>query len=240
MYKVFIYIAMFLIYSFLGWIMEVIVTYPNYKKFVNRGFLIGPVVPIYGTGAMTITLLLTRYKNDPIILFCMAIIISSILEYLTSYFMEKLFKTRWWDYSNEPFNLNGRICLVNIIAFGILASLAIYVINPFFINILEKVDPILLKSIVSILTIMLLIDFTISTKIIYNIKGVGITLAKDSTDEINAKVKDVLLNKGIFTRRVANAFPNFKMNGKILQRIQSKKEMYKKKKEEHTKKRNSR
>lgn len=240
MYKFFIYIAMFLIYSFIGWVMEVIVTYPKYKKFVNRGFLIGPVVPIYGIGAMLITLFLTRYEKEPITLFLMAVIICSLLEYLTSYFMEKVFKTRWWDYSSKPFNINGRVCLSNMIAFGLLALFAIYVSNPFIINILEQINPFLLKAVVSILVIIFLTDLVLSTIIIYNIKGVGLALIKDSTDEINAKVKEALLSKGIFTRRVAHAFPNFKMNEKILERIQNKKDMYKKKKEEHNKKRNSR
>lgn len=240
MYKVFIYTAMFMIYSFFGWLMEVIVTYPNYKKFVNRGFLIGPVVPIYGIGAILITILLTRFENNPILLFLIAVTICSLLEYLTSYFMEKVFKTRWWDYSKEPFNLNGRICLSNMIAFGILALLAIYVINPFIINILEKIDPLLLKVVVSVLSIIFLTDFIISTIIIYNIKGVGLSLIKDSTDEINEKVKEVILNKGIFTRRVAHAFPNFQINEKILKKIQKRKEMYKKEKVTHNKKRNSR
>lgn len=240
MYKVFIYIAMFLIYSFLGWIMEVIVTYPNYKKFVNRGFLIGPVVPIYGSGAMLITLLLSRYEKEPITLFFMAVIVCSFLEYLTSYFMEKIFKTRWWDYSNESFNVNGRICLKNMIAFGLLALLAIYVTNPFIVNILEKIDPFLLKVIVSILSVLFLTDLVISAIIIYSIKGIGLNLAKDSTEEISKKVKEVILSKGIFTRRIGNAFPNFQVNEKILKRLETKKEEYRKKKQKHNIKRNSR
>lgn len=219
MYKVFIYLAMFLIYSFIGWVMEVIVTFPRYKKFVNRGFLIGPVVPIYGTGAMMITVLLTRFSYSPILLFITAVIVCSILEYSTSYVMEKLFKTRWWDYSDEFMNLNGRICLKNALAFGVLAIILIYLLNPFIIDLLENIDINLLKTLVSILMIIFLIDLCVSFKIIYNIKGVGLTLIKDSTEEINEKVKNVILNKGLFTRRVVQAFPNFKMNEKLFKKI---------------------
>ena len=162
MYKTFILIALFLIYSFIGWIVEVSAFLIQDHKFVNRGFLIGPVVPIYGTGGILITILLTKYQSDPIVLFCMAVIVCSILEYLTSYIMEKIFKTRWWDYSNKKFNINGRICLSNLIVFGIMGLVMVYLINPFLINILNKIDPILLKCVVSILMVLFIIDFFVS------------------------------------------------------------------------------
>lgn len=221
MYKVFIYISLFLIYSFVGWILEVIITFPKYKKFVNRGFLIGPVVPIYGFGALLITILLTKYKEDALTLFCMAMIICSLLEYLTSYIMEKLFKARWWDYSNKKFNLNGRICLQNIALFGIGALLMIYLANPLILGMLEKINPMLLKSVVSILSILFLIDLSISTKIIYNFKGIGLSTLKDSTEEINKKVKEAIMNKGVLTRRVAKAFPNFRFSDSFLKNKKS-------------------
>ena len=166
-------------------------------KFVNRGFLIGPVVPIYGTGGILITILLTKYQSDPIVLFCMAVIVCSILEYLTSYIMEKIFKTRWWDYSNKKFNINGRICLSNLILFGIMGLVMVYLINP------------LLKCVVSILMVLFVIDFFVSFSVTSKIKNVGKVVFKDSTEEINAKVKDILLSKGKLTRRVIKAFPNF-------------------------------
>lgn len=220
MYKVFIYIALFLIYAFLGWLMEVIICFPGNKKFVNRGYLIGPVCPIYGFGCLLIVSLLSKYKKDPVTLFCMAVIICSILEYFTSYLMEKIFKTRWWDYSNRKFNLNGRICLANLVWFGILGLLMVYFVHPFLINVLQEINPVLLKCVVSILLILFIIDFSVSTKIIYNIKGVGTNLLKDSTEEISTKVKEVLMGKGIFTRRYVSAFPNFRV--KIREKIKKK------------------
>lgn len=209
MYKTFILIALFLIYSFIGWIVEVSAFLIQDHKFVNRGFLIGPVVPIYGTGGILITILLTKYQSDPIVLFCMTVIVCSILEYLTSYVMEKIFKTRWWDYSNKKFNINGRICLSNLIVFGIMGLVMVYLINPFLINILNKIDPILLKCVVSILMVLFIIDFFVSFSVTSKIKNVGKVVFKDSTEEINAKVKEILLSKGKLTRRVIKAFPNF-------------------------------
>lgn len=212
MHKIFIYIALFLIYSFIGWLTEVSAFLISDKKFVNRGFMIGPVVPIYGTGGILITLFLTRYYNEPVTLFCMAVIVCSLLEYFTSYLMEKLFKTRWWDYSNKKYNINGRICLNNLILFGIMGLIMIYLVNPFLINMLEKIDPLVLKIIISILLIVFLTDLFLSLSIISKIKNVGKTVLKDSTEEISAKVKEVLLSKGKLTRRFAKAFPNFRVN----------------------------
>ena len=193
MYKIFIYIALFFMFSFIGWLVEVINSLIVEKKFVNRGFLIGPIVPIYGTGGILMTLFLSKYRQDPVVLFCMAVIICSILEYFTSYFMEKVFHTRWWNYSDKKFNLNGRICLRNLIAFGIMGLIMIIYLVPLFIDILEKIDPMVLKVVVSILVVIYLVDFVISTRIIYNIKGTNVIL-KDSTEEISKKVKEILMN----------------------------------------------
>ena len=132
-----VYFLLFMIYAILGWCMEVTCKLIQYKRFINRGFLIGPYCPIYGYGAILITFLLKKYTNDPIALFFMAIIICGTLEYLTSYFMEKIFKARWWDYSQKKFNINGRVCLNTIIPFGLLGLFIMYVSNPFFISKIE-------------------------------------------------------------------------------------------------------
>ncbi len=214
MYKVFLFIMLFLIYSFLGWFMETIYSWIVDKKFVNRGFLIGPSCPIYGVGCMLILIFLGRYKDEPITLFCMAVVVCSILEYFTSYIMEKIFKTRWWDYSQKKFNLNGRVCLDNLVAFGVLGLLIVKFVNPFVLDILHMIDPVLLKVITSILLVVFVLDVLASTKIIYNIKGLERSELKDQTEEITAKVKEVLLSGGVFTRRIVNAFPNFKIRSK--------------------------
>ena len=107
------------------------------KKFINRGFLIGPYCPIYGTGAILITFLLKKYVPDPFALFVMAILVCGTLEYLTSYVMEKIYHARWWDYSQRKFNINGRVCLNTIIPFGLLGMFIMYVSNPFLIGKIE-------------------------------------------------------------------------------------------------------
>lgn len=211
MYNIFVLMALFLVYSFVGWVMETCYCWICTKKFVNRGFLIGPVVPIYGTGGVLVYVLLKRYLDMPLVLFIMSIIICSLLEYFTSYYMEKLFKTRWWDYSNRKFNINGRVCLFNMICFGILSLVIMYGVNPFLLDIIHKIDPMVLKTVVSILMTIFLIDLGISTKIIYNFKGISKNILTDATEEVNKKVKEVILSKGVLLRRIAQSYPNFKI-----------------------------
>ena len=136
MYNFKIYFLLFIIYAFLGWVIEEINEVVTTKKFVNRGFLIGPYCPIYGFGGLIITFLLTKYNNDLLILFVLSVVIFSCLEYFTSYLLEKLFDARWWDYTNRKYNLNGRICLETMIPFGLLGIFVIHYSNPFILKIL--------------------------------------------------------------------------------------------------------
>ena len=128
------YIIYFITYSFLGWVMEVVLKLINEHKFVNRGFLIGPVCPIYGWGVLFIVLLIDGNFSDILSVFLKSILICSILEYSTSFVMEKLFKARWWDYSNKRFNINGRICLETMIPFGVMGSLIVIFVHPFIVK----------------------------------------------------------------------------------------------------------
>lgn len=216
-----IYILLFFTYSFAGWLMEVTCKLIQTKKFVNRGFLIGPYCPIYGWGVIIITLLLNRYLSDPITLFIMSIIVCSVIEYATSYFMEKIYHARWWDYSNKRFNINGRICLETMIPFGILGTLIMYFANPFFINLYKEIPDIILIIISSILTLLYIVDNIVSSHIISTINIEGKRLEKDNTKEITEKVKQILIEKSLLHRRLINAFPNIQnIRGKIKEKIE--------------------
>lgn len=206
---------LFIIYAFLGWIMEVCVALHDEKKFIDRGFLIGPICPIYGVGVILIKLLLNRYIGDPIVLFVMAILICSFLEYFTGYLMEKLFKARWWDYSHKKFNINGRICLDNLVAFGLLGLLVMYVLNPFFVGILDKVNYLILNIIAILLFVLLLCDIIVSFKIISGFKNITKSVKKDNTEEITKKVRELLMDRGGLYKRLVSAF-NFEASEKYL------------------------
>src|SRR5574344_283707 len=110
----------FLIYAICGWIIEVIAFKVENHKLVNRGFLFGTYCPITGIGCILCIFLLNKFKSYPLVVFLLGMILTSGLEYLTSYIMEKVFHARWWDYSKAKFNINGRVKLINSIAFGIL------------------------------------------------------------------------------------------------------------------------
>lgn len=203
-----IYFMLFIAYSLIGWVVEVVGILIQEKKFINRGFLIGPYCPIYGVGGITIILLLNKYMEDPIILFVMAIVICSLLEYFTSYVMEKLFKTRWWDYSNFKFNINGRICLETMWAFGALACFVIYIINPPLISFLESLPDIVFSIITYSIMVIFLTDNIISFKIISNVKITTKNVKKDNTEEMTRYVRDELSKKSLLNKRLINAFPN--------------------------------
>lgn len=120
----------FILYSFGGWVCECIYCSIPAKHFVNRGFLFGPYCPIYGCGALLITWLLIPYTQRPLLVFFFGMLMTSILEYITSWIMEVLFHTKWWDYSNRFLNINGRVCFKNSILFGLMSLMVIYFIHP--------------------------------------------------------------------------------------------------------------
>ena len=192
--------------------MEVILCSFLEKKLVNRGFLIGPICPIYGAGAVIITIALSAYKDDWIVVFCMAMILSGALEYFTSFAMEKIFHARWWDYSQNKFNINGRICLETMVPFGILGLAIIYLLNPFFYNLLGLMPQNILNIISIIMAIILITDVTISfnviSKVTKTVKTVTSENKKDNTKEITEKVKEIL-KKTWQENRLIEAFPRF-------------------------------
>ena len=200
------YIALFFIYSFAGWLMESMLETIRKKKFINRGFLIGPYCPIYGAGVLLITILLAKYNDDILITFFMSLIICGMLEYATSYIMEKIFKARWWDYSYRKFNINGRICLETLIPFGIAGTFITFVANPFLLDYINMI-PIVILNIFSILfSIIFIIDVIVSFKIIFNLKEMSREF-KDNTIEISSKVKKIIKTRYRLYRRLVHAFP---------------------------------
>lgn len=184
-----IYILLFFTYAFLGWCMESFGGILKVKKFVNRGFLIGPYCPVYGFGVVAISILLKNYTNDIPALFILSTVICGTLEYATSYFMEKLFNARWWDYSQKRFNINGRICLETLIPFGVAGSTILCIANPFFTNIYMSIPDLVRHIITGILCVIYIIDTIVSFTIILSFKGETYS-ENDNTEEIGNKVKD--------------------------------------------------
>lgn len=226
-----IYFLLFISYAFLGWCMEVTCKFIQYKKFINRGFLIGPYCPIYGWGALAITILLKRYMEELLVLFVMSTLICSIIEYLTSYFMEKKYHARWWDYSNKKFNINGRICLETLIPFGILGVAIMYGTNPILFKLYNQIPQLVINILTVILFIGFIVDNIISSNIISSINVEGNKLIKDNTEEITEKIKQVLRQKSWLHRRLINAYPGLKNIKVKIKKVEQKIDERRKRKE---------
>ncbi len=135
------YILLFFFYSFAGWCLESLYCSIGEKKLINRGFLTGPLCPIYGVAALVITLLIYNpFKDKPLIVFLLGIVFCDIVEYFTSYIMEKLFAARWWDYTYEFLNIKGRICLKHSLYWGVISVVFVNVIHPAVDNLYNKIN----------------------------------------------------------------------------------------------------
>lgn len=120
-----------LFYSFLGWCGEMIYCSIGQRKLCEkRGFLNGPLCPIYGHGALLVLAVLSGRWESPVATFLVGMVLTSAVEYVTSYAMEKLFHMRWWDYSRRRFNLGGRVCLLNSLLFGLACLVLRYGVQP--------------------------------------------------------------------------------------------------------------
>ncbi|MGE5389650.1 MAG: putative ABC transporter permease [Deltaproteobacteria bacterium] len=132
-------IWLFFIYSFLGWCTEVIYAGASQGVFVNRGFLNGPLCPIYGCGVLTVLIILLPLRENLAILFIGSVALTSALELMTGFLMEKLFHQRWWDYSEEPFNIGGYICLRFSLLWGAACVLIVDVIHPLILRMMTVI-----------------------------------------------------------------------------------------------------
>lgn len=209
-----IWFLIFLTYAIIGWCLEVTVSFVRQHHAINRGFLIGPVCPIYGFGAMIMALLL-RDVDNILEIFIVSFFAGGVLEYLTSFVMEKMFRVRWWDYSSEPFNIHGRVCLHYLIAFGVLGILVIRVINPALLSVYSLMNSALCIILAAVLFVILLTDFITSIFLINKFRiTVGI-VQRDATEEITAKVREIIMDRGKLSRRLAKAFPSMKAKKKV-------------------------
>ena len=130
-------VTMFFVFSFMGWIWEVMLHVARDHVLVNRGFMYGPWLPIYGAGGTLIIVLLSRFKENKTKLFILTMVLCGALEYATSFALEFFQNSQYWDYKNMFINLNGRVCLAGLIAFALGGFLGIYILGPFIKRILE-------------------------------------------------------------------------------------------------------
>ena len=198
----------FFIYSFIGWCGEVIVAAVNRHKFVNRGFIAGPLCPIYGTGAVAVAVFLPELKENLIFLFIGGMIVTSFVEYITGRLMEKILHKKWWDYSDQKFHLDGYICLRVSALWGVCSVLMIYFLNPFFCGLVNMIPRLIGEVILWVLLGLLIADGLGSGIAVLELKRKKGRI-EQITEELQktSKFLENALTKRI-QKRLVKAFPN--------------------------------
>ncbi len=203
-------ILLFFAYAFLGWCIEVTLKYFQFHRFINRGFLTGPWLPIYGSGAALITLAvkgLSPLESSVGTTFVISFILCGVVEYLTSYCLEKRFHARWWDYSRKPMNLHGRVWIGNLILFGLGGVLIIEVINPQLLRLSERMSPTLREALALCLSVVFTADYVMSHFVLKLVKTGVERSEADDTEAINKEIRLLLSDRSFFHRRFAEAYP---------------------------------
>lgn len=175
----------FVIYSFLGWCVEVAYAYKNQKRFVNRGFLHGPLCPIYGSCILSLVVLLNNFKANLVVLLIIATLLTSVIEYFTGYLLEKLFKRKYWDYTEDPLNIHGRICLHFSVMWGIASMAVVRIIHPMIELFVHSLTPSLGAFLFYFLLISLILDFSSTLAKLIDFKKLAFTMQIDSSAFIN-------------------------------------------------------
>ena len=203
-------VLLFFAYSFLGWCIEVTLKYIQYHRFINRGFFTGPICPIYGSGALLITAAvetLSPYESAYGTTFAISFLLCGLVEYLTSYYMEKRFHARWWDYSGKPMNLQGRVWIGNLVLFGLGGVAIIHILNPLLDSALERL-PLAAREICACAFLGVFFADSAMTHFVLKLVKTSVEHSQaDNTEEINREIRATLSDRSVFYRRFAEAYP---------------------------------
>lgn len=190
-YTIHQWLIVFYIYCFMGWIWESCYVSLKSHKWVNRGFLKGPFLPIYGTGAIVVLISTLRVQNNILLIFVIGMISATILEYITGALMEKLFHVRYWDYTSQPFNINGYVCLLCSLAWGVFSLLLVKVVNPPIDNLVNNIPSFIVEVSSYITTIFITIDAVQSFNEAMDLKDLLIRFTERNSiiDKLSLRVK---------------------------------------------------
>ena len=203
-------ILLFFAYAFIGWCVEVTLKYFQFHRFINRGFLTGPWLPIYGSGAALITVVikgLAPLEFSVGTTFAVSFLLCGFLEYMTSYVLEKRFHARWWDYSQKPMNLQGRVWIGNLVLFGLGGVVIVDLINPLLLRLSEHMSFPLREVIAISLSVIFAADYVMSHFVLKLVKTSVELSEADDTEAISKEVRLLLSDRSIFHRRFAEAYP---------------------------------
>lgn len=206
-------VILFFTFAVIGWCMEVILKYIQYHRFINRGFLIGPYCPIYGFGTVAVTVLVGgMFSREGTVseIFWAGVVMCGVLEYFTGWYMEKRFHARWWDYSNKPMNLHGRIWIGNLLLFGAASVVIVCLIDPIFFALVGKLSTFWLRMIAVAIVLLMAADYTASHFLMEIVKKEIDAQEGDNTEEISARVHLLLRDKNLLVRRIEQAYPDLR------------------------------
>lgn len=178
-------ILYFFVYGFLGWCTEVIFAAFKQHRFVNRGFLNGPICPIYGVGVTLVIACLEVFQSNLLLLYISSVILVTVLEGVTGWAMDKLFHNKWWDYSKLPFNIGGYVCLLFSLIWGVACVFIVYFVHPLIHQVLSLIPHTAGIALIAILGIALLSDMIVTTSAIVKFNQY-LELLKHITDELHA------------------------------------------------------
>ena len=197
----------FFIYSFAGWCIEVCCAAIQKRKFVNRGFVNGPLCPIYGSGAVLFAVFLPELKEAPIFLFLAGAILASILEFTTGALLEKLFHRKWWDYSNIRWNYEGYVCLPFSLGWGVCAVVLNMFLNPLLVKLLRIMPRLLMVIIMIALTVALVLDTVGTTLAIRGLQKKQVQLAEftEGVSQVSKLLENAITRR--IQKRMDKAFP---------------------------------
>ena len=180
---------LFFFYCFYGWVWESCYVSARQRQWVNRGFLHGPLLPIYGSGAIIILFVTLPVADNLWLVYILGLLAATALEYVTGAAMEALFKVRYWDYSKQPFNLNGYICLTSSIAWGFFSILLVRFIHPPIDRLLHKLPDLLVNPLAGVIAALFIWDTVKSTKAAIDLREVLTKLTEENAELLR------LLNK---------------------------------------------
>lgn len=196
-YSLLQWMLFFYIYCFFGWIIESTYVSVCTGNWVNRGFMRGPVIPIYGTGAVIVLFAVIPFRTSPILVFIVGTVAASILEFVTGFVMERIYKVRYWDYSDKPFNLCGYICLFNSFCWGVLSILLIYLVHSWIEKGVLFLNDMVLLSIDSGISSLFIVDLFNSSTTAVELKRMLANSQKLKDDLMNIHNKMIEFNTAI-------------------------------------------
>ena len=178
------WLLFFYIYCFSGWVFESTYVSICHRKLVNRGFLNGPMIPLYGFGAITVLFAALPFREFPVLVYLVGMIAATLLEYVVGVVMEAIFKVRYWDYSSNKFNLKGYICLSSSIAWGFLSVILIYGIHRPIENFVQRQSFFMVSTSAFLITVLFVADFMASLRTALDIRDT-ILQAERMKEELN-------------------------------------------------------